>query len=64
MSHDQRTPNGGSTSGTPQGDGDNRSVKDGSSDTQKALDAAAGEPRDLPANGHGRTENPERNRRT
>ena len=53
MPHDQRSPNGATTTtGSPQGDGDNRSAKEASPDTQKALDAGSAEPRDLPPDGH------------
>lgn len=50
MSRDQRDPNG-ATAGSAQGDGDDRPMKDTSAPPQKALDAAASEPRDLPTNG-------------
>jgi hypothetical protein len=52
MTHEQRAPNGAGTAGNAQGDGDNRPRKEASPDGQKA-DRAAGEPRDLPSNGHG-----------
>jgi hypothetical protein len=62
MPDDQRTPNGATSTGNSQGDGDNRSVKEAPPDTQKALDAAAAEPRNVPGNGHA-GENPEQERR-
>ncbi len=50
MPEDQRGANG-TTAGSTQGDGDDRPMKDMSTAAQKALDAAASEPRDLPTNG-------------
>ena len=53
MTDQHRAPNGAGTAGNAQGDGDNRPMKEASPDAQKALDAASGEPRDLPTDGHG-----------
>ena len=52
MTHEHPAPNGG-TAGKAQGDGDNRPMREASPDAQKALDAASGEPRDIPTDGHG-----------
>ena len=62
MTHEQRAPNGAGTPGNAQGDGDNRPMKETSSDTQKALDAASGEPRNLPTNGPGGGQSGDANR--
>jgi hypothetical protein len=61
MSKEQNTPNGGSISPSPQGDGDNRPMKSPSGGAQKAVDATSSEPRDLPRDGQSGSGDPDAN---
>ena len=51
MPRDERNATESGTTGAPQRDGDNRPMKDVSTDAQKALDATSSEPRDLTTTG-------------